>query len=380
MEREGQDILYLQHEFAQAVVDAIKVAVTPSEQALLAGGQKVNPEAYDLVMRGIAFWLEPASWEISGQDVNWKAIDYFQNAIDLDSNLALAHAWKAHIYSVLGMNGLADEKEVYPKSKESVLRALELDQNLAQAHATSGGIKLFADWDFAGAEKEYKLSFELEPGNELMRIFYEIFLATVGKSDEAISMSNRWAKEHKTTLKVHTNYIPLYFMWAGRYAEALQMLKERLDSEPNHLAHFFQRQRLAVAYALNGMYSEALAQVNKVKDLPSTQEDIQFRVDFAGILAVAGRREESLKELERLKSLLAPRNVDPAYYTACIYAGLGDKDKAFEYLEKAYENHSTLMIGLITDWWLRSLHGDPRFGELVKKIGFPAVPGPEKGT
>ena len=372
LEREGEDILYLQSEFARAVVAAVKVAVTPSEQAFLAGGKKVNPEAYDLVIQGIDFWLEPKSWQkMSPQDVNWKAIDYFQSAIDLDSNLALAHAWKAHIYSVLAMNGLADEREVYPKSRESVQRALELDQNLAQAHATLGGIK-WADWDFEGAEEEYKRALALEPGNELMWIYYEIYLASIGRSDEAIMMFNRWVKEHKKTLKVHANYVPLYYLWAGRPAEAIQLLKAQVSSEPDQPAFIYQR--LAIAYALNGMYSEALAEMDKVKDMPGTQEDIGSRLDSAWILAVSGHREESLKELERLKALIAPINVDPAYYTACLYAGLGDNDKAFEYLDEAYESHSTLMVGLLGDYWLLSLHGDPRFEELARKIGFPVVP------
>jgi tetratricopeptide (TPR) repeat protein len=121
------------------------------------------------------------------------------------------------------------------------------------------------------------------------------------------------------------------------------------------------------------MYSEALSQIDKIKHLPGAQDDVDFRINYAWILAVSGSRQESLEQLEKLKLVLIQRNIDPAYFTACVYAGLGDNDRTFEYLDIAYENHSTLMVNLISDWWLRSLHDDPRFEDLRKKVGFPDV-------
>jgi serine/threonine protein kinase/Tfp pilus assembly protein PilF len=379
LEKDYSEILFLQSELSQAVVNGIKVAITPEEKMRLIADRKVNPEAYDLVMQGVDFWLDPSSWDkISGEDVNRKAIDYFQRAIDIDPALALAHAWKAHIYSVLGINGLADERDVFPRAKEAVLKALELDKNLAQAHATFAGIRLWRDWDFDGADEEYKRALEIEPRNELMWIYYEMFLITVGRGDEAITMYNRWIENQGEELyeEQHSRFIAIYYLWMGRYEKALAELKNRLSINPNQSFNFYHE--FAVAYALNGMYSEALAQIDKIKDLPGPQEDIQFRLNYAWVLAVSGRHEESLKELERLRALLAQRNIDPAYFTACVYAGLGDKDKAFKYLKQAYENHSALMANLIGDWWLRSLHDDPRFEALRKKVGFPEVQMPEK--
>jgi len=153
LEKDYSEILILQSELSEAVVRGINVAITPNEKMRLATDRKVKPEAYDLVMQGLDFWLHPSSWDkMPGEDVNWKAIDYFQRAIDIDPTLALAHAWKAHIYSVLGMNGLADERDVFPKAREAVLKALELDKNLAQAYATLAGLKLWMDWDVKSAE------------------------------------------------------------------------------------------------------------------------------------------------------------------------------------------------------------------------------------
>ena len=371
LEKSYSEILILQSELSQAIVTGIKVAITPEEKTRLAADRKVNPEAYDLVMQGIQFWLYIGSSEMSQQDIHWKAIDYFQRAIDLDPTLALAHAWKAHIYSVLGIQGREDEREVYPKAREAVFKALELDGNLAQAHATLAIIKLYQEWDFAGAEVENRRALELEPGNEYMWFSYEQILITVGRGDEAMSMYKRYIEQQEIAQSkvLHARFKATHYLWLGRYEEALVEFKNRIMSSTGpHFVDF------AVAYALNGMYSEALAQIDKIKHLPAMQEDILFRLNYAWILAVSGSREESLKELEKLKSLLTQMNIDPTYYTACVYAGLGDKDKAFEYLNQAYQNHSTLMINLISDWWLHNLHGDPRFEDLRKKVGFPDLP------
>jgi len=374
LERGYSEIIILQSELCQAIVRGIKVAITPEENERLTADRKVNPEAYDLTLRGIELWLDPTSFEkMSTQAVDWKAIDYFQRAIDIDPNLALAQAWKAHMYGHLGANGLADEREVFPKAREAALRALELDKNLAQPHAILGHIKLYMDWDFVGAELEYKQAFELEPANELIWVLYEEVLITIGRDDEGISMLHRWIEEHgMAQSKWHQLQISSLYLWAGRFEEALEELKNEASRGPELSPGRILR--LAVSYALNGMYSEALAQISRIKHLPGKQEDIPFRLDYTCILAVSGHRDESLVELQGLKSLLTQRNVDPAYYTACVYAGFGDKDKAFEYLDQAYASHSILMVGLLTDYWLRSLHGDPRFEELARKIGFPKIP------
>jgi len=136
---------------------------------------------------------------------------------------------------------------------------------------------------------------------------------------------------------------------------------------------------LAAAYAMNDMNSEALAQIEKTKDLHAVQENSLFQVNYAWTLGRCGRREEASEKLEDIRAFLIKKNIDPDYFTACVYAGLDEKEKALEYLNKAYEKHSTLMVNLISDWWLRSLHGDPRFEELAKKVGFPVVPKKVKG-
>lgn len=147
-------------------------------------------------------------------------------------------------------------------------------------------------------------------------------------------------------------------------------------SDPDWVQIFW----LADCYAVNGMYSEALAEIDKIRDLPAFFDDADICAELAWIWAVSGYREEALRELDKAQSLMARRNADSSFYAARVYAGLGENDRAFECLDQAYERHSVKMVGLISDYELRSLHGDPRFEELAKKIGFPVVPGSKKGV
>jgi len=160
LEREGEDILFLQAEFARAVVAAIKVAVTPTEQALMSGGQKVDPEAYDLLMRGINYYMPT---DVSDFDLQ-KSLECLQKAIDIDPSLALAQAWLAMLYAEFGISSVEDEKVVFPKAWKAVSAALEIDKNLAMAISVRGLLKLWMNWDFSGAEKDLRRGIVLAPG------------------------------------------------------------------------------------------------------------------------------------------------------------------------------------------------------------------------
>ena len=195
-----------------------------------------------------------------------------------------------------------------------------------------------------------------------------------GKSDEAITWLNRWiSRGEKDISKRESPAAYTYlFLLAGYFKEALELQNKIINSGLN--PGWYEIFLLAAAYAMNDMNSEALAQIEKGKDLHAVQENSLFQVNYAWTLGRLGRREEALEKLEDIRVFLIKKNIDPSYYTACVYAGLGDKDKAFEYLNQAYEKHSTLMVNLISEWWLHSFHGDPRFEELAKKIGFPVIP------
>jgi TolB-like protein len=373
LEKEYSEILILQSELCQAIVSGIRVAVTPAEKARLTTEREVVRRAYDLFLKGVDSWHTGAG-RISPSENLWRSHDLFQRAIDIDPTLAVAHAWKGQMLLQLGINGHADARQVYPKAKEAALEALKIDPGLSAAHRVLGSIMNAMDWDFLGAEEETKKAIEIDPGDPIANIVYLQILVGNGKSDEAIRLLNRWISKGKKdiTKRETPRAYTFLFLLAGYFKEALELQNRLISSGPN--PSWYDIFLLAAAYAMNDMNSEALAQIEKNKDLAAVQENSLFQVNYAWTLGRCGRREEAKEKMEEVRAFLVKQNIDPAYYLGCIYAGLGNKDKALEYLNQAYEKHAGLMPNLISDWWLRSLHGDPRFEELAKKIGFPVIP------
>jgi TolB-like protein len=372
LEREYSEILILQSELSQAIVNGIRISITPDEKIRVFADQKVNPEAYDLVMHGIdVYWGLFSSPSVSTLKSSLDALDYFHRAIDIDPSLALAYAWVAHAYWTLGLFGEMDEKEAYPKAKAAALKALELDDNQSQAHSTLGLLKLYMDWDFVGAEYECRKAADLGPGDWLTKTILEEILIQSGKVNEGIALLEQRMEELEKaeSRKIYSHRSTVLYLMAGCFDDALEEQKNYIIrlSDPSWPEILF----LAISYAVNGKYSEAIAQIEKIKDLSGSQYDLSLCAELAWILAVSGRREEALNELEKIQSLMAQRNVNSAYNAARVYANLGDNDKAFEYLYQAYESHSTFMVNLVSDWALHGLHGDSRFDDLVKRVGFP---------
>ncbi len=371
-EREYSEILILQSVLSLSIVNGIKVKITPEEKARLVDKKKVDPDAYELFLRGLNRYNAPRSPEYGETflKVRQDAVDYFQKAIDVDPTLAIAHAWTTHILVQLAIEGLVDEKEVLPKAKEAALKALALDDNLAEAHRGLAMISL-TEWNFSGAEREIRRAFELKPKEGFTRYNYIVILTAVGKADEASAFIDQEIAQAEKTSSGRQYSIgrAFFFMFLGRYQDMLDEMKNVVSraSELNYIYTMW----FAVAYVLNGRNSEALDEINKVKDLPAPREDAYFLGQHAAILARCGRREEALKKIEEMRALPSQKNIDPDIYLANVYTGLGDKDKAFEYLDKAYKSRSSQMGYLLSQWWLHDLHSDPRFDALSEKMGLP---------
>ena len=379
LEKEYSEIMILQSELAQDIVSGIRVAVTPAEKARLVTEREVVRQAYDTYLKGVDWWNASAGQaDVSNEERLRRSLDWFQKAIDIDPTLAEAHALKAHVLVQLSFLGLADQRQTMARAKEAAQEAMKINPDLPMARRSLGIVKSTEDWDFLGAEHELKLAYEIEPGNELTKICYLETLAHIGKGDEAITLLNRWIDEHKKndSARAHDSENTLLLMLAGRFKEALEEQKIVIDSLPN--PSWLDVIWLAIAYAANDLNADALAEIEKVKDLPGPQEDIKFQLWYGVILGRNGRREDALDILKKVRLLQAKSNADDSFASARFYAGIGDNDKALEYLWKAYENHSAEIIFLISDWALRSLHGDPRFEELRKKVGFPEVQVPAK--
>jgi adenylate cyclase len=354
------DINFLYSELSQAIVAGVKVAVSPREKLLLASARQVNPEAYDLFMKGYnVFWIERLALGVESYK---RAMDYWERAIKLDPNFAPTYTCLGHAYWQLGMGGDMPEQEVYPKAKAAIMRALELDENLAPAHSDMAWITMNLDWDFPGAEKEFKRALELEPGNINVQYDYNVFLRLIGRFDEAIK---RQKQLEKTTPPGFQKLAEIYIC-AGRYDEGLEKAKKSAKKDPNNNNNSI----LAMAYETKEMYPEALELTDKILSTPGWQNDLFTLAESTRILALSGKREDALKTMDKLRSSTAQKNIDPSIQMAMIYEALGDRDRVFESLNKAYEKHPGTILPLKTLPAFHSLHGDPRFKDLLKKIGF----------
>jgi len=369
LEQEEEDILIMQSRLCQAIVKGIKVAVTFDEASRLTASHKVNPAAFDLVMQGIDFWMRTGP---SLSDYYSQCIDYFQRAIDIEPSLAMAHAWIGNIYWQAAYNQYENPQSALRKAKHAGLRAVELDDDLGVAHSVLANVKFYLDWDFSGAEAEFKKALEIEPGNESLTSNYEQFLAYIGRFDESIAS----LRARKRKFEGGAGSLVELYQCAGRYDEALEEQIKAHKSAPSGASALW----LALSYALKGMYHEALPLLEDLMRNPAAREDPITVGNYALILALSGRREEALSELKRLEGILSQNNTPSEYFAAAVCAALGDKERAFEYLYRSYESRWPFLVFCRSDPWFHRLHGDPRFEELIRMMGFPEaeVSGPKQ--
>jgi len=358
--RELKDVFSIQDEIASTIADKLKLTLLSDEKARLVKHSTENLEAYNLYLLGRYFY-----YKTTEEDMN-KAIRYFEQAIAKDPGYALAYAGQATCYSVLCTTGYLAPKESYPKAKEAVVKALELDEELGEAHASLGYLKFFLDWDFAGAERDFKRAVKLSPGNVDVYILNSLYLTFLGRFDEAIAGFKRAVELDPASPLTYTYLGGFGYQMAGRYDESIVQIKKGLDMDPSI---FFGQLFLASVFALKGTYGEAISQADKVLSAWPTLEDVQVLSFLGWVNAVSGRQEKARNFLNRMLDLRARRYVD-AYLIGAVYAGLGEKDKAFEWLTKAYEEHAGQMVCIRVDPWIKNLRSDPRYKELLKKMGW----------
>jgi tetratricopeptide (TPR) repeat protein len=357
--RELKDVFSIQDEIASTIADKLKLTLLSDEKARLVKHSTENLEAYNLYILGRYFFFKNSEESIN------KAIRCCEQAIAKDPSFALAYVLQAGCYSVLCASGYLAPKESSPKAKEAMIKALELDEELGEAHAMLGHLKLIFDWDLAGAEHEFKRALKLSPNSGDVYIVYSIYLTVTGRFDEGIAGFKRFA-ELNPVMPESYQYLGFGYYLAGRLDEAIAQLKKALDMDPNSL---YVQLFLASIYALKGMSGEAVAQADKALLAWPAPEDVQILEFLGWVYAVSGRQEKARSVLNRMLDIRAKRYVD-GYLIGEVYAGLGEKEKAFEWLNKAYEEHAGQMIFIKFDPCFKNLHSDPRYKELLKKMGW----------
>ena len=356
-ERDLGDVLKLQSEMAQTIAQQVRIQLTPQQQARLGSAKAVNPQAYEDYLRGRYFWNQRTEAGL------WKSVELFQQAIDVDPNSALPYAGLADAYLVLDSWTVeaAPPSEIVPKARAAVQKALQLDPTLAEARTVLAGLK-HGDWDWSGAGVEYRRSIELDPNYAHAHHWYSQYLCEMGQFDEGITEADRAHALDPLNLMLGID-VGMRLYWARRYREAIAPIQKTLELDSNfRVAHRF----LGQVYEQNGMYEAAIAELRRSSELSQNNP-----IDLGALghaYAIAGQRARAAQILKQLRSLSAKRYVS-SYEFALVYTGLDEKDKAFHWLDKAFQEHSAWMLHLKVDPRLDPLRSDARYENLLKRVG-----------
>ncbi len=355
--RNESDVLALQSDLAQDVAAEIQLKLTPAQRERLTSARATNPEAHEAYLKGLYFWNK-----LTEQGLR-EAIVYFQEAIHLDPTYAEAYASLGSCYGLLGNLTAIPPNESFPRNKAAALKALEIDDTVSEAHAQLGFATMFYDHDWARAEKEFRRAIELNPSNaNAHRGLAQYFLSNA-RFDDALAEIEK--ARQLDPVSVGINFDQGWFLhFARKPDEAIAHLLRALDMDPNSAVTHF---GLGHAYELKGEYGRAIAEYQSSIALSGR---ITSRVGSLGhAYAMAGRKNEARQTLKRLKELSRHGYVSP-YHTALIYISLGDKDEAFAWLERAYDDHYWMMAFLKVDPRLDPLRSDLRFQDLLGRVGF----------
>ena len=355
-DRELRDILTLQTEVARAIAREIRIKLTPQEQAYLTSVRQVDPAAYEFYLKGRYHWNRRTDDELN------KAIEYFERAIEKDSCYAHAYAGVADCYNILAFYSLLPSKEAFPKAKTAAMKALEIDDTVAEAHASLGFVKLYHDWEWPGAEGEFKRAIQLNPGYATAHHWYAEYFVAREQTDMCIAEFKRAHELDPLSLIINAG-LAWAFYFARRYDQAVEQCLKTLDMDSNFIpAHLF----LAQTYEQKEMYEEAIEEFAKALDLSGNSTEIMAELGHA--YAVAGQQSMARKVLDELEQLSERRHVSP-YSIATIHIGLGDAEQAFVWLERAYRGRSHFLALIKMDPRLDSLRSDQRFDDLLGRIG-----------
>lgn len=359
-EQEYRSILTLQEEVSRAVAQQIRIRLTPQEQRNLQTSHSVDPQVQESYLKGRYYFNQRTA------DALNKSIGYFQQAIDKDPSYALGYCGLADAYAVLGFRGGFPSKDALARAKAAALKAIELDDTLAEPHASIAFIAETYEWDWATAEREYKRALELNPSDARSHHWYAGYLMYVGRFDEGIAEANRARDLDPLSLPVN-NALAGRLLVAGRVADALKQLQKTLEIDPYFAPAY---QTMGWAYLKMGKQREAIQEFQKAVQL-SGSDDKDLMLDLGFAYAASGNRQEAQKILSNLK-MLHQQGLAPSASIGILYGALGGLDEAFAWMEKAYnERDPELTYINVPGRRFEPLRHDPRFQNLVRRIGLP---------
>jgi TolB-like protein/DNA-binding winged helix-turn-helix (wHTH) protein/tetratricopeptide (TPR) repeat protein len=354
-DRKLADMVALREEIAREMASALRVRLTGAEEKRLTKSYTANPEAYPDYLKG-RYWLNKRTGE--GFD---KGIEYFRQAIAKDPTYALAYSGLSDAYSSLADFGVVPARDGYLSAKDAALKALELDDALAEAHSALALIKSSNDWDWSSADREVRRAIELNPSYVDAHRLHALVLWQTGRLDEAIAETKRTLELDPLSLDNNVT-LGLQFFLARQYDQAIEQQGKVLELDPNYILAYYFR---GVSYLKKSMYKEGMAELEKGTTI--SPGDIVALTGLGYGYGVTGKRVEAQKVLDKMKEISNQKHVS-AVFMAKIYAGLQDKERAFEWLEKAYEDRSIVSVGFVkTNPMFDPLRSDPRFSDLLRR-------------
>ena len=360
-EFDPRDVLAVQGEVARNVASHIRVKLTPQEQARLTSSRPVDPKAYEAYLLGRAYFYKtrtPTSLA--------RAKEHLEKAIGRDPGYAPAYASLAELYIATSGRGVLTRGpgDARLQARQWAEKALKLDDTLAEAHTALARVAQ-QEWDWAGAEREYRRAIELNPSYPLARIWYALYLDGMQRFEEAVAQAERAQQLDPASALINTWAGATYF-YAGRAEEAMASWQKALELDPGYSDASIV---LARTYVTRGMYQRAIAELQKALILNARDSFILGALAHA--YARAGQREEALKLVGELKRIETDRGSIPTFSFIWAYAGLQDKNQAFAWLERSYQERRDRMVWLNVDPLLDPLRSDPRFHDLVRRVGLP---------
>jgi TolB-like protein/Tfp pilus assembly protein PilF len=361
-DRRTGDIFAVQDEISNEISGKLRLQLTRAEKKRLTRHHTENAEAYRLYLKGRHHWNQ---WTEEGF---YKAIEYFQQAVEKDTGYALAYTGLADSYVLLGWNGYLSPREAFPKGKVAAMTALQLDPDLAEAHTSWAALLWLHDWKWEEARTEFKRSLELCPTYPTANHWYAEFATTMGRHEEALARMKNGQELDPLSLIINVA-VGWAFYLARRYDEAIEQLRRTVELDPNYPVTYW-----ILGLLLRKTSCCELAVVEGEKGVKLSGGSPLMRAALAHTYGAAGRTKEALQMLDDLTKLAEQKYIS-SYFLAGVHLGLGENDRAIEYLEKSLEEHSHWLVYLHIDPGMDGLRDNPRFQNLLRRVGLPAWTG-----
>ena len=360
-DRQTSDVLSVEGEVARAIAEEIQATLSPAQQTRLASLHPVNPEVHELYLKGRYYWNKRTPETLK------KSVEYFEKATIKDPSYAPAYAGLADSYAMLGSDFYAvlSPKEAYPKAEAAAIKSLELDPNQAEPHTALAWSKTVFDWDWQGAEREFKRAIELNPDYANAHHWYGYYLLLMGRPTEALVEYRTAESLDPLSLIINSDLAQEGLAGAGLYDEALDKCRKTLEMDANFAeGHVC----LMNSYEQRGMHKEAIQEIQKAIALST--DNVAYIAALGSLYASSGERVQALSILNELKARSKHAYVPSGLFSS-FYAALGQKVQAMDWLEKAYEEHDAAMVGLRGLPRSDPRRADPRFQELLRRMNFP---------